>query len=559
MARGDIRKIFSDHWEEFLDRYGHRVRPVVIKEVKKTLGCGSFVNAYAEYQCERCGEKKKVGFRCRSRFCGSCGKVYIDDRAENMAAKLIREKHRHMVFTIAEELREYFKKNGKLLELLPRVAAEVIKSWWYEQSKKENYTPGIVAVIHTFGWDLKWNPHVHVLVTEGAAGEKTVWKTVRYVPYKMLRKRWQKLILDGMEKAVGKRELQKLKNKLFQYQNYCSMFINNATKQAQYNDISNVTLAIIYLSIKMERRIMNIIQKHDEEEVFNVGPSRIIVAFQCFGDPTLPPVFLIMGGGAQMINWPEGFCIEVASRGLHPIRFDNRDTGLSTHLSDAPAPDFLTVQSGDFSIVTYTLSDMAADTVGLIDALGFDSVHLVGASMGGMIAQTVAIEYPERVRSLTSMMSTTGDHSVGQPDYAVLANLGAPPSDDRQGFIDWQVRSLKAIGSPKYPLDENAAAENAGRAWDRDHDPLGMLRQCVGVIKSGDRTELLRSLRIPTLVIHGENDKMVDISGGRATAAAIQDAELAIFEGMGHGLPKPLWSEFANRIADLIHRVESSR
>jgi hypothetical protein len=215
MARGDIKKIFADHWDEFLDRYGHRVRPVVIKEVKKILGCGSFANGYAEYQCERCGEKKKVAFRCRSRFCGSCGKVYIDDRAENMAAKLIREKHRHMVFTIAEEMREYFRKDRKLLELLPKAAAEVIKSWWYEQNKKEKYTPGIVAVIHTFGRDLKWNPHVHVLVTEGAAGEKTIWKTVRYVPYKMLRKRWQKLILDGLEKAKGKREIQKLKNKLY--------------------------------------------------------------------------------------------------------------------------------------------------------------------------------------------------------------------------------------------------------------------------------------------------------------------------------------------------------
>ena len=283
------------------------------------------------------------------------------------------------------------------------------------------------------------------------------------------------------------------------------------------------------------------------------------MVYQRVGDPALPPVFLIMGGGAQMIAWPEGLCIELASRGLHPIRFDNRDTGLSTHFTNAPVPDFLAVQSGDFSTVTYTLSDMAADTVGLMDALGFDSVHLVGASMGGMIAQTIAIEFPKRVQSLTSMMSTTGDSSVGQPDYTALANLGAPPNDDRQGFIDWQVRSLKAIGSPKYSLDEIVAAENAGRAWDRDHDPLGMLRQSVAVLKSGDSTELLRFLRIPTLVIHGEDDKMVDISGGRATAAAIPGAELITFEGMGHGIPKPLWSEFAQRIADLINRVESSR
>jgi pimeloyl-ACP methyl ester carboxylesterase len=156
-------------------------------------------------------------------------------------------------------------------------------------------------------------------------------------------------------------------------------------------------------------------------------------------------------------------------------------------------------------------------------------------------------------------MSTTGDPLVGQPDYTALADLGAPPSDDRQGYIDWQVRSLKAIGSPKYPLDESVAAENAGRVWDRDHDPLGMLRQSVAVLKSGDRTEKLRSLCIPALVIHGENDKMINISGGRATAAAIPGAELVTYEGMGHGFPKPLWPDFAQRIADLINRVESSR
>ncbi|NMA65690.1 MAG: alpha/beta hydrolase, partial [Clostridiaceae bacterium] len=299
---------------------------------------------------------------------------------------------------------------------------------------------------------------------------------------------------------------------------------------------------------------MNISHKHDEEVVFNIGPSKIKMVYQRFGDSNLPPVFLIMGGGAQMINWPEGFCMELASRGIHLIRFDNRDAGLSTHFTDAPVPDFTAVQSGDFSTVSYTLSDMAADTVGLMDALGYESVHLVGASMGGMIAQTVSIEYPDRVRSLTSMMSTTGDSTVGQPDWAVLSSLGAPPNEDRQGYIEWKVRSLKAIGSPKYPLDEAYAAENAGLAWDRDHDPTGMLRQSAAVLKSGDRTEKLRTLNVPALVIHGDSDKMIDVSGGRATAAAIPNAELVIYEGMGHGLPKQLWSEMADRIAELIHR-----
>ena len=297
---------------------------------------------------------------------------------------------------------------------------------------------------------------------------------------------------------------------------------------------------------------MDKVQIHGEESAQNVGPSKITMAYQRFGNPALPPVFLIMGAGAQMINWPEGFCVELASRGLHLIRFDNRDAGLTTHFSDAPVPDFSAIQSGDFSTVTYTLSDMAADTVGLMDALGYDSVHLVGASIGGMIAQTIAIEYPQRVRSLTSIMSTTGDSSVGQPDYSVLGNLGSPPYDDRQAYIDWQIKSRKAIGSPKYPLDEKYVAHIAGLAWDRDHDPLGMMRQAVAVIKSGDRTEQLRSLKMPTLVIHGESDKMINISGGRAVAAAIPGAEFVTFEGMGHELPRALWSEFATKIANLI-------
>jgi pimeloyl-ACP methyl ester carboxylesterase len=301
----------------------------------------------------------------------------------------------------------------------------------------------------------------------------------------------------------------------------------------------------------------NKVQIHSEESVQNVGPSKIRMVYQRFGNPAFTPVFLIMGAGAQMINWPEGFCLELAGHDLHPIRFDNRDAGLSTHFSDAPVPDFAAIQSGGFSTVAYTLSDMAADTVGLMDALGYDSVHLVGASMGGMIAQTVAIEYPHRVRSLTSIMSTTGDTSVGQPDYSVLANLGSPPYDDRQAYIDWQIKSRKALGSPKYPLDEKVTAEIAGIAWDRNHDPLGMMRQAVSVIKSGDRTEKLRSMKIPTLVIHGENDKMIDISGGRAVAAAIPGAELATFEGMGHELPEPLWPVFAEKITNLIHRAES--
>jgi len=290
-----------------------------------------------------------------------------------------------------------------------------------------------------------------------------------------------------------------------------------------------------------------------EQKAINVGPSKIEIIYQRFGETTSPPVLLIIG--AQMYTWPDDFCMELANRNLQIIRFDSRDSGLSTHFNDAPAPDFAAAMKGDFSSVSYTLSDMAADTVGLMDTLGFKSAHIVGASLGGMIAQTIAIEYPERVRSLTSMMSTTGNSSVGQPDWSALAPLGAPPGD-RQGFIEWQVRAFKAVGSPKYPLNEVTAAANAGRAWDRDHDRLASLRQKIAVLKSGDRTEKLRLLNVPTLVMHGDSDKMLNVNGGKATADAIPGAELVIFEGVGHGFPSALWSEFADLIANLVHKTE---
>lgn len=288
----------------------------------------------------------------------------------------------------------------------------------------------------------------------------------------------------------------------------------------------------------------------------NVGPARLTIVYERMGDSTAPAVLLIMGGGAQMINWPDGFCAELVGRGLQVIRFDNRDTGLSTHMNDAPVPDFAAAMKGDYATVSYTLSDMAADTVGLMDALDLAGAHLVGLSMGGMIAQTVAIEYPERVRSITCMMSTTGDSAVGQPDFATLAPLGTPPRDDRQAYIEWMIRSLKAIGSPAYPLDEAAVADRAGRSWDRDHDPQVMVRQAVAVLKSGDRTERLHDLRIPALVIHGDSDKMVNVSGGRATAAAIPGAKLVVIDGLGHGFPEALWGRFADLIAETVRKGE---
>ena len=293
-----------------------------------------------------------------------------------------------------------------------------------------------------------------------------------------------------------------------------------------------------------------------EQLARDVGPSGIDVAYERFGDPAAPPVLLIMGGGAQMISWPDGFCTELARRGTQVIRFDSRDAGRSTHFPDGPAPDLRAALAGDYSSASYTLSDMAADTAGLLDVLGFEGVHVVGASLGGMVAQTMAIQYPARVRSLTSMMSTTGDPGVGQANVTALASLGPSPQD-RPGYIDWQIRAFRVIGSPGFAFDEAAVADRAGRSWDRDHDPLGMLRQAVAVVASGDRTARLRELHLPALVLHGDSDNMCDVSGGRATAAAIPGAELVIFEGMGHSIPRELWPDITGRITGLVQRAEA--
>ena len=293
------------------------------------------------------------------------------------------------------------------------------------------------------------------------------------------------------------------------------------------------------------------------ETARGAGRARIDIAYERFGDPRLPPVLLIMGLGTQMLGWPEGFCNALAARAVHVIRFDNRDIGLSSHMTDAPPPDVRAALLGDSSSASYTLSDMAADVVGLLDALGLDSAHLIGASMGGMIAQTVAIEYPHRVRSLTSIMSTTGDPAVGQPTQRAIAALLSPPGATRAEAIERTVSIVRVIGSPRFALDEAELRWRTGIAYDRDDDPIGIARQLVAIAASGDRTKALRSVSVPTLVLHGADDPLVDVSGGRATAGAIPGAELVVFDGMGHNLPRELWAEIARRIGELVQRAEA--
>jgi pimeloyl-ACP methyl ester carboxylesterase len=290
-----------------------------------------------------------------------------------------------------------------------------------------------------------------------------------------------------------------------------------------------------------------------------VGPAGIDIAYERFGEPELPPVLLVMGLGTQMLSWPDGFCTTLSARGMHVIRFDNRDIGLSSHLTDAQVPDVRAALLGDASSASYTLSDMATDTVGLLDALGLDSAHLVGASMGGMIAQTTAIEHPRRVRSLTSIMSSTGDPSVGQATPRAMAALLSPPGATRAAAIERTVSIVGVIGSPAFELDEPELRWRTGLAFDRANDPVGVARQLVAIAASGDRTAPLRSVSAPTLVLHGAEDPLVDVSGARATARAIPGAELVIFEGMGHDLPRELWAEISRRIGELVQRADALR
>jgi pimeloyl-ACP methyl ester carboxylesterase len=236
--------------------------------------------------------------------------------------------------------------------------------------------------------------------------------------------------------------------------------------------------------------------------------------------------------------------------------FDNRDAGRSTHFEGSADP--MAALRGDFSSAAYSLEDMVGDTLGLLDALGIDSAHFVGASMGGFISQLTAIEHPARVRSLTSMMSTTGDRAVGQADMAIFAEMRPQPDGTRQSYVDWYLRALPVFGSTAFPQDEQDVAHRAGRFFDRGYDPQAMMRQGVATVMAGDLTPRLHDLRTPTLVIHGDADRMCDVSGGKASAAAIPGAELVIVEGMGHSVPRQLWSELATLISDHIHRAEAN-
>ena len=285
------------------------------------------------------------------------------------------------------------------------------------------------------------------------------------------------------------------------------------------------------------------------------------IAYEEFGDPLSPPMLLIMGLGAQMILWRDAFCEQLAARGYRVIRFDNRDIGQSTWLDDRATPNLLAVMSAALAHqpidAPYRLSDMAADAAGLLDALGIARAHVVGASMGGMIAQTLAIEHPTRVRSMTSIMSTTGNPDLPPPSPTATAVLMTPPSG-RAAAIEHGVNVYRTIGSPGFEFDEAEARTLAARSFDRGFNPAGVLRQLVAIIASGSRVAALRQLSVPALVVHGTEDPLVPFAAGRDTAGAIPGAQFLAIEGMGHDMPRPLWPRLIDAICALAARADAA-
>jgi pimeloyl-ACP methyl ester carboxylesterase len=280
-----------------------------------------------------------------------------------------------------------------------------------------------------------------------------------------------------------------------------------------------------------------------------IAPSNgIELCYETFGEPDDPTMLLVMGLGSQMIHWPDDFCAALAARGYQVVRFDNRDMGESTWFDGGDTPGVRAAIGGGDVAVPYLLADMADDAVGLLDHLGTDRAHVLGVSMGGMIAQTIAIRHPARVASLTSVMSTTGDPDVGTPTSEAMSALMAPPAATREAYQDAVVHHAHVWGSPGL-FDAERLRETAARAWDRGYNPAGTARQVLAILSSGSRSTELAGLSVPTLVIHGTADTLVQPSGGERTAEVIPDAKLLVIDGMGHDVPPPLWPQLVDAIA----------
>ena len=292
------------------------------------------------------------------------------------------------------------------------------------------------------------------------------------------------------------------------------------------------------------------------EQLCDVGRG-ITLCWEGFGETSNPPLVLIMGLATQMIAWPEEFCEQLADRGFYVVRFDNRDCGRSTYARGRP-PTIAQLLRRRISPLSYALSDMAQDTLGLMRALELEPAHVVGASMGGMIAQTLAAEHPASVRSLVSIMSNTGSRWSGQPALGLYRYFLRAAPNDRDGYVAHITRVFTAIGSPGFAQDEKRVRQLIARSYDRGHDPAAAGRQLAAILAAGNRTAQLRTIKAPTLVIHGSGDRMVRPSGGRATARAIPGARLQVIDGMGHDLPEGVWPQLVEAITGHAQTVQEA-
>jgi len=274
----------------------------------------------------------------------------------------------------------------------------------------------------------------------------------------------------------------------------------------------------------------------------------IEIEYETFGSPADPTLLLVMGFSLQMIDWDDRFCAMLAERGFRVVRFDNRDVGLSSKIASTKVPDIGGLLRGDHSSASYALDDMANDAIGLLDAIDVPSAHWVGMSMGGMIAQLAAILAPDRVRSLTSIMSTTGNRAVGQATPEALSVLLTPVPWERDANIARSLAIWKILASPKHGIDDDTYRARAALAFDRSFHPQGVARQLAAILSARDRTAELARVRAPTLVVHGVDDPLIGKSGGEATAKAVPGAELLLVPEMGHELPPRVWPQIVDAI-----------
>jgi pimeloyl-ACP methyl ester carboxylesterase len=279
--------------------------------------------------------------------------------------------------------------------------------------------------------------------------------------------------------------------------------------------------------------------------------------YDTFGNKGNPAVLLVIGFAQQLLAWDVGFCGQLADRGFFVIRFDNRDVGLSTKMTPLGRPNIPAILGGDPSTVAYGIEDMAEDTVGLIGALGVGSAHVVGISMGGMIAQTLAIRHPDRVKSLVSIMSTTGDPSVGQQTPEAFAAVTQRPPKEREEYIEHALRVWQVLRSPGFPHDDARTRAQIAAAYDRSFFPEGVVRQFAAILTQRNRTAALRDLKVPVTVIHGADDPLIDKSGGESTARAVPGATLIVVPGMGHDLPLAMWTKIIDAIVETASRAST--